>query len=82
MPDVREPHIPGQFWNINLPSPLSTGEVAHHYCPLDKYPHKYRYRKEGDSYRYEGVIHDRPRSAGSDVDVCFSGGISITRMMI
>lgn len=80
---MTAPYTHGQFWNINLPSPLTADiEVPHHYCPLDKHPHNYRYRKEVDSYHYEGVIHDRPRSIGSDVDICFSGSISVTRMMI
>lgn len=80
---MTAPHIHGQFWNVNLPSPLTTDAVvSHHSCPLDKYPHNYRYRKAGDIYHYEGIIHDRPRRAGSDVDICFSGGISVTRMMV
>jgi 5'-nucleotidase len=74
---------PGQFWNINLPSPIAVGSrIDHQFCPLDKHPHKYRFRKDGDGYHYEGIIHDRPRTPGSDVDICFSGRISITRMEI
>lgn len=80
---MQAPHVPGQFWNINLPSPLTAGaKVAHRFCPLDKHPHNYRYRKEDQHYHYEGVIHDRPRTRDSDVDVCFSGSISITRMTV
>lgn len=80
---LKEPLEKGQFWNINLPGSIAVDRsLEHRFCPLDKHPHNYRYRKEKDSYHYEGVIHDRPRSAGSDVDVCFGGRISITRMEI
>jgi len=74
---------PGQFWNINLPSPITAGSaLTTQFCPLDKHPHRYRYAEDAGVYRYQGIIHDRPRSAGSDVDVCFGGMISVTLMEI
>ena len=74
---------PGQFWNINLPSPLlADAELEGRFCPLDTHPHSYRYIEENGMYRYDGVIHDRPRTAGSDVDVCFGGDISVTRLEV
>mgnify|MGYP001180901900 CR=1 FL=1 len=80
---MRAPLAAGQFWNINLPSPIAANApIDHQFCPLDKNPHKYRYRRDGDLYAYEGVIHDRPRTAGCDVAVCFGGSVSITRLSI
>jgi 5'-nucleotidase len=80
---LAQPLAAGQFWNVNLPSPLTTACVLEHrFCPADKHPHRYRYTQDADSYHYEGIIHDRPRRPGSDVDVCFSGMIAITRMEI
>jgi 5'-nucleotidase len=79
----RKPTAPGQFWNINLPSPITAGSaLTSRRCPLDKHPHRYRYVEHAGVYRYQGIIHNRPRSAGSDVDVCFGGMISITLMEI
>jgi 5'-nucleotidase len=79
----EKPLAAGQFWNINLPSPITASAVLdHRFCPLDKHPHRYRYAEDKDSYTYQGIIHDRPRSAGSDVDVCFGGMIAITLMEI
>lgn len=73
----------GQFWNINLPSPITAeSTLTTRLCPLDKHPHRYRYIENAGVYRYQGIIHDRPRSVGSDVDVCFGGKISVTRMEI
>jgi 5'-nucleotidase len=84
LPDIlTKPLAKGQFWNINLPSPITAGStLAHRCCPLDKHPHTYRYTENAGAYHYEGIIHDRPRSAGSDVDICFGGMISVTRMEI
>ncbi len=82
-PMLSQPLSPGQFWNINLPSPITPGAaLTHCVCPLDKNPHHYRYIADGGIYRYQGIIHDRPRSVGSDVDVCFKGMISVTRLEI
>jgi 5'-nucleotidase len=80
---MRLPLAARQYWNINLPSPLSANPpVVHQICPLDTHPHRYRYTRENGTYRYKGIIHDRPRSSGSDVDVCFNGGISVTLLEI
>jgi 5'-nucleotidase len=73
----------GEFWNVNLPSPLPLDkEVPRQLCPRDRHAHTYRFIEKEGFYHYEGTIHDRTHSKGSDVDVCFSGNISITRMEI
>lgn len=80
---LREELIKGDFWNINLPHPLtmaSRPEMV--FCPPDKNPHQYRLRKENSTYYYEGTIHDRPRDKDRDVAVCFSGSISISKLSI
>lgn len=80
---VGEKIGPKQFWNINLPSPITTApRVSRKICPLDTNPHKYQYIEENDHFQYKGVIHDRPRTEGSDVDVCFGGMISMTLLEI
>lgn len=74
---------PWQFWNINLPHPLTASVFPEYqFCGLDKNPHKYSFHKNSDQYRYTGVIHNRPRTAGMDVDVCFSGKISVTLLKV
>lgn len=77
------PLEPGQFWNVNLPSPITADtDLDSQFCPLDTNPHRYRYVQGDDGYHYKGIIHDRPRTAGSDVDVCFGGRIAVTRLEI
>jgi 5'-nucleotidase len=84
LPELLDlPLTAGQFWNVNLPSPITMdATVPQRFCPLDRHPHHYQYKENAGEYCYEGIIHNRPRTPGSDVDVCFSGSISITRMEI
>lgn len=80
---IKEDLAPGEFWNVNLPSPLPLDkDVPRQLCPRDRHAHTYRFTEKESFYHYEGTIHDRMHSKGSDVDVCFSGKISITRMEI
>jgi 5'-nucleotidase len=74
---------PGNFWNVNLPSPLTPDQtIPWKLCPRDRHAHRYRFKEKNGYYHYDGTIHDRPRSAGSDVAVCFGGKISVTLMEI
>lgn len=78
---LQQPLESGYFWNINLPHPLTLdADPANTFCHLDTYPHQYTYRVNHNAYSYEGVIHERPRKPGKDVDVCFSGSVSLTRI--
>ena len=80
---IRKPLTPGQYWNINLPHPFNGATpLEHQLCPLDRNPHDYTFVGTNNAYRYRGIIHDRPRDTGGDVDVCFNGKISITQLQI
>ncbi|MDX2454829.1 5'/3'-nucleotidase SurE [Desulfosarcina sp.] len=80
---MKKTLAPGAFWNVNLPSPLNQRrEVPWKLCPRDRHAHNYRFKEKDGHYHYDGTIHDRPRSAGSDVAVCFGGEISVTLMEI
>lgn len=70
---------PGSFWNVNLPH-LAAGspDPEIEFCNLDPSPLPVRFRAEGDLLHYAGNYHERPRVAGSDVDCCFRGKISIS----
>jgi 5'-nucleotidase len=74
---------PGEYWNVNLPHPLKVSEpVDYAVCPLDRNAHDYFYVRDGDAYRYQGIMHERPRDVGGDVDVCFGGRIAVTKLSI
>lgn len=74
---------PGSFWNVNLPH-LEPGakdpELV--FCQPSVDPLPVNFRVEGDKYFYHGEYHKRDRSPGTDVDVCFSGNIAITKLSL
>jgi 5'-nucleotidase len=74
---------PGIFWNVNLPHPEpGAPEPEIVFCPLDPLPLPLSFRRDGDVYHYDGNYHQRRRATGADVDVCFGGKISVTRIAL
>ena len=73
---------PGVFWNVNLPCPpegdAEPPPVVE--CGVDTCPLQLAYSRENGGYAYAGRYRQRGRAAGSDVDVCFGGGISLSRL--
>ena len=76
-------HNRGEFWNVNLPH-LAPGEPDPEVvlCAPCTQPLPVSYRVEGDDYHYEGVYADRARDPGADVDLCFSGKITVSQLHI
>jgi len=76
---VQRPWTPGTFWNVNLPhltSAAADPEVV--FCPVDPSPLPVSYETRGEHLTYNANYHQRPRQAGSDIDHCFSGRISVS----
>jgi 5'-nucleotidase len=77
------PWEPGTFWNVNLPHPAPDDpEPRIVFCPLEAGPLPLSFRADGDSLHYAGNYHERRRQPGSDVDICFAGNISVTRVAV
>ena len=73
----------GTIWNVNLPHlPPDAADPTATVCPLELQPLPLQYRPEGDGHYYNADYHGRPRRDGSDVDVCFRGGIAVTRLRL
>jgi 5'-nucleotidase len=74
-------HEPGLFWNVNLPD-LSAAAAAPGVveCPVDASPFSLGYRLTDEGWHYQSSYHERPRVPGGDIDVCFGGGISLSRL--
>jgi 5'-nucleotidase len=73
------PNESGTFWNVNLPHlPEDSVEPAIQFCPSCTQPLPASYRVENDLLYYTGEYAKRLRDPGADVDVCFSGKISVT----
>jgi 5'/3'-nucleotidase len=74
---------PGTFWNVNLPHPeRATDDPGLVLCPLDPSPLPLEFHVEGDSAVYTGDYHSRARLPGADIDVCFQGQISISKVRL
>jgi len=76
---------PGTFWNVNFPdiddnSKTNGPKIV--ICPLESAHLKFRYELEQGKYLVRGDYAGRPRNQGSDVDVCFSGNIAVTRLSV
>ena len=74
---------PGCFWNVNLPH-LEPGDPKPDvvFCEPCTKPLPVNYRVEGDTYYYVGEYQKRDRTPGTDVDVCFSGNIAVTKIRL
>lgn len=78
------PLATGEFYNINLPQadPLSKEIPPWRFCHMEKTAYDFSVKKGENLYGYQADIHKRPRPAGSDVDICFSGQVSVTKFAI
>jgi 5'-nucleotidase len=67
------------FWNINLPAiePHRTMPSPVE-CHLEEGPHDFTLEPHSEGVLYRSSYQNRPRTTGSDVDVCFSGRPSMT----
>jgi 5'-nucleotidase len=80
---LHNPIEPGAFWNVNLPH-LEPGapDPEMVFCSLCRQPLPVAYRQEGEDLYYIGDYSQRARDPNADVDVCFSGNISITLLRL
>ncbi|MEL6939046.1 MAG: 5'/3'-nucleotidase SurE [Cyanobacteria bacterium J06598_1] len=76
---------PGEFWNVNLPAAPSDGvedQPEMVFCDRCTQPLPTEFIVDEAGFRYAGAYEDRPRDAGADVDVCFSGQISVVKIQM
>ena len=84
---IKKPN-PRKFWNVNFPDiETEASSIAQHngklnceivHCELDHSPLPLAYQAEGNRFTPNGDYHLRSRETGTDIDVCFSGDISVT----
>lgn len=80
---LARPLETGSFWNVNLPHVEPTDpEPKLIFCEPSTQPLPVEYRVEGEDYYYRGVYEKRDRLPETDVDVCFSGNIAITKIKL
>ena len=73
----------GHHWNVNLPClPAGQDEPSIVWCPVDTSPLQVAYDVDGDAYTYAGSYPHRKRESGRDVESCFGGKITISRLKL
>ena len=76
----------GHFWIVNLPAaPAETGieeDPKIVYCRRCTQPLPTEFTVDETGFRYAGAYENRPRDSGADVDVCFSGHISVVKIQM
>lgn len=74
---------PEGYLNVNLPHVESgNGMPEIRECPLAKEQFRFRVEEADGAVTIGSDYHARPRGEGSDVDVCFGGAISLTRLIV
>lgn len=79
---IRDTHQRGDYWNINLPHLEEGAPVSVIHCDADNLPLDVRFEREGPLIRYSGSYPGRPRTEGRDIDHCFRGSITISRLRL
>jgi 5'-nucleotidase len=77
----------GVYWNVNLPDTSSEEAVADTLpdlavCGVDPHPLDVAYAVDGNRYTFQGRYQRRKRLPGFDVQRCFSGDITVSRLQI
>jgi 5'-nucleotidase len=77
---MRQPGDNLSAWNVNLPD--IDGQEAPQIvaAPLDRHPLRVRYESMDGALTYVCDYHQRPRAEDSDVEECFAGRITVTRL--
>ena len=70
------------YWNVNLPHLEGGASARVALCEPDNAPLDVRFHREGAQLRYGGSYVARPRTPGRDVDLCFRGAITISRLQL
>jgi len=74
---------PGSLWNVNLPHLETAHGVPDVVDSLPELaPLPVTFREGPGGLHYAGVYAERLRAAGSDVDICFRGNISRSKLRI
>jgi len=76
------PPEPGTFWNVNLPDApeAHAGVPECVFCEIDPHPLPLDYELREGKWHYRARYQDRRRAAGRDVELCFSGRITISQV--
>jgi len=78
---LAAPPRPGTYWNVNLPHPVADPQaVLLIDCDIDPGPLDVAFTRQGEHFLYSGRYLARAATPGLDVENCFAGAITITRL--
>jgi 5'-nucleotidase len=78
---LERPLERGSFWNVNLPQPDESADVPECvFCAIDPSPLPVKYELNDGKLHYRARYHDRQQAEGRDVEICFSGKITISKI--
>ncbi|MGN6368070.1 MAG: 5'/3'-nucleotidase SurE [Phycisphaerae bacterium] len=81
----EKPLAAGEFWNVNFPwvaSPATDAPEAV-FCERSRRPLPVKYEASEAGLQYvKGLYHTREYEPNSDIAVCFSGKVAISRMAL
>ncbi len=79
--DLMGEHCPiKSYWNVNLPH-LDNGDAASAVrCDPDNPPLDVRFLREVNHFRFAGSYQGRPKTPGRDIENCFAGKITVSRL--
>ncbi len=73
----------GEFWNVNFPDPpgpLEDPKIV--FGPVDVLHYQLEYESHEEGVVNRVSYHQRPRTPGRDIDLCFSGHITVSKMTV
>ena len=79
---LAEARDPKSYWNVNLPHMDGGAVPGVIHCEPDNEPLDVRFRREGDRVHYAGSYPARPRTPGRDVENCFGGSITVSKLRL
>ncbi len=80
---LHEPLEAGCFLNVNLPHPdHRETRLEYKMVPVDTSPFRITFTPTSKGYLHTGIYQERHRKSGSDIDQCFSGHISLSKIGI
>lgn len=81
---LERPSEPGSFWNVNLPQRLHGRPALPQcvFCKVDPQPLPIDYDLRDGKLHYRARYQDRVQTAGHDVEICFSGAITISQIRL
>ena len=73
---------PKEYWNVNLPHAENGASSAISDCDPDDEPLDVQFHRDGDLFRYSGTYAGRPSTPGRDVEACFQGAVTVSRLHV